>query len=408
MKQPNKTNCRRSLPAFCIILLLSSICSGQDHTELYCIAGKKYTTGKNSISESFSSYISPPVVYYITDEDWNAESRDLSLNMINTESGKKDSFILHIPTTIIINELPDISLNSDYLILTDDEQFSLYRFKKSGKQFNFVNEIKLPEKCSGKNVKYLSKNKFLLYCFYNFHPSDNTYNSNLGIYDAEKDSIIRFIHPEMPCIGFSHFPKEWLTNNDNTIALASPCGYKIDFYNFNLELKGSINPQTSEIKNYRSIDKISFETSPDFIHPKLLIEKMLLLKDTVSRIEKIYFVNNSTLLVSSTGKDLGNDQRRIDLWDIDHKLKPVFCNAKNRIEVPVNDTLDPEHLPIPINSCDDLEIKNNIIYAFNNEDYISDKKIKMSDFLQLKNQYYETNDPIYSIQQFILPRIPVH
>jgi hypothetical protein len=368
--------------------------------KLNCEQLKCLPTSKISISYIAESFISPPYVYYFTDVDWNDKKRELSVFSVNTNTNKTDSLVLKIPASIIINSLPKIALNENYLILTDDEKFDVYRFHKTKDTYSYVNKIKLPPYSVGGNVRWLSKNLFLLSSNYNQHPADKLFNTNLGVYDAEKDQIKKFIHPELPCIGFSHLVNSWITNNDNRIALAAPCGYKIFFYDFELNLVDSINYHPKE--NWEDLpgNTIPFETNPAKSNPKLIIEKLMHLEDSISRIEMIFFVNNSTLLVSSGGNGADENQRRIDLWKIGFLEKPNYTDPVKVIDYSQDDTIDVKNTPLFLLSPLNLDIKNSTLYTFNPEEFIPVKKTTANEFNLLKDQYYEKNDPHYSIQLY--------
>jgi hypothetical protein len=389
--------CRRQLIAFCILSLSCNILLADTGTKIACQMIKSKQTGKSSMTNQLKSFLDPPFIYYFTEEEWNDSDRVLKIFSWHTQSEKSDSIILNIPSNIIINHLPDIAINDEYMILTDDEYSDLYRFKKIKNTYRFVNKLTLPPRSNGKNVSVLKENLFLLECIYNFHPDSETHTVNIGIYDAAKDKIINFIHPPLPCIAFSHLPNKWIAFNNERIALAYPCSYKIVFYDLKLNKTDSIefNPGNS----WRDIpgNKIPVETDPSKINPKILIDHLQKMQDTVTRIERIFFLDNQTLLVSSYGSQPNNTSRRIDVWKTDKLKSPVFSGYAMGINFAGEDSIIINALPPPLQSTACI-IKNNTIYSIQKDDFLPATNMTINEFTQQKDLYYENNDPQFLIQ----------
>ncbi len=391
----NKHFCRRRIIAFCI--LLSGVHAAMAQKNIAISPVKNIGTGKSSVINMISSCIATPFVYYFTNEEWNSENRRLKIYSVNTTNERRDSFEITLPASITINDLPEISVSDNYLLLCDDEHFDFYRFIKSNGKFIFSNKIDLPKKACGRYMKALGNDKFLLYTIYNFHPADKRNNANIGIYDAKNDKILKFIHPEVPCIGFSHLTKSWVTTSDKYIALANPCGYKIRLYDFNLNVVDSIDYTGAVDWNNLPGNKIPVETDPSKIHPKLLIDQLLLMQDTISRIEKISFINDSQLLVSSTCKNCGNEKRRIDVWMLNKWEKPYLTIPSFPVSYSVNDTIDIENAPLMLYHATKSEANDNLIIQVRDDDFYPKQNIPVKEFNHLKDLYYEKNDPQFSI-----------
>jgi hypothetical protein len=285
------------------------------------------------------------------------------------------------------------------LILLDDAYFNYHRFEKKNGKFIYINTIELPPHSAGKNMKVIEDNKFLFYSIYNFHPDQLINNTTIMIYDAAENKIQNCIHPDLPCIAFSHLPHEWIAINKNRIALSDPCGYKIRFYDFALNIKDSIVYHPSNWKDLTA-NKIPFETSSAKIHPKLLIDKLLAFEDTISRIEKIEFVNNSRLLVSSTCLNCGENKRRIDIWNMGNYSSPVYTRNALPIEYSDSDNINIDTIPLKLNHASNILFKDNLMYSVNDEDFEINRSMTVKEFNHQKDIFYETHDPYFSIAAY--------
>ena len=388
----SNSTCRRQIFVFCIFFMTTIIAHAQTAEWK-----KSLSLGKSSLENRFRFYIKDATVFYFTTEDWDESTRMLKVSSLETTSSKRDSFIVSIPETVIFYDLPEIALNDDFLIMTDEEKMDIYRFWKTGNTYKFLNKIILPPHTNGQFVSFLKKNLFLVQCLYNFHPLDSTNNTNLGIYDAATDKILNFIHPDLPCIGFTHLDMSYVTNSDNLIAVANPCGYKIVLYDFNLKAKDSIDYTPKTGWTALPGNKIPGETDPSKIHPKLLIDNLVALKDSVSIIEKIFFINNDYLLISATGKSYGDNNRRIDYWNIKNSKSPAYSFPKAKIYYNENDTIQLKKCPLILNECKRSIIHNNLIYTLNDDDFFPEDNQLFKIFNNKKNIYYEDNTPNFSV-----------
>jgi hypothetical protein len=390
----SNNSCRRQMIAFCIFSFIWNLVSGQGKTDITVRQLKNIRLTKTSVINQISSFISPPLVYYFTNDEWDTKSRILKIYCTNINNSSTDSFEVDIPNKIEV-DFPEITISDNFLILLDDYNFNYHRFEKKNGKYIYQNTIELPPHSAGKNMKVLAGDNFLFYSIYNFHPDKQMNNTSLMIYSAKKNQILSFIHPFVPCIGFSHLINDWIAINNNRIALADPCGYKIRLYDFNLILQDSIvfkNAAWNELSN----NKIPFETDPSKIHPKLLIDKLLVLQDTISRIEKIEFISDSKLLVSSTCKTCGKNKRRIDIWNIGKWKTPVY-STNFPIGYSESDSIYPNNIPLEINSTSNILFKDNFIYSVIDEDISIKQSMTFKEFNQQKDLYYETNDPYFTI-----------
>ncbi len=396
---------RRQLFAFCSLLFLFFNLAAQTESKIQCSLIKHFTLGKQSLENKISADIHEDVLYFLTQNDCNKTENKLIIHKITIAEERWDSLIINYPSDILIRFIPKFSISNKYLILIDDERSDIYRFIKKGNTFVFLNRVNLPQKYASEHVRHLTKSQFLFHSIYNYHPDENQYNTNFAIYDAERDAIINAIHPDLPCIGFSHLTSSWVANSKTKIAVASPCGYKIFLYDFKLKMLDSIVLNNPQNWNNLPDNTIPFETNPSKIHPKILIDKLIKLNDTISRIEKIFFPDENTLLISSFNGKNNKNAKRIDVWNI--KTKPYLISSfeNQKINFYDTDTINYSSLPIPLNSPEYLSVNNYSLYAINEEDYFPENNILYKDYKNSKEIYYENHDPQYSIAiyKFCIP-----
>ena len=210
---------------------------------------------------------------------------------------------------------------------------------------------------------------------------------------------------ELPCVAFCHLEKSWVDINDKLIAVANPCGYKITLYDFELNVVDLIKPVRK--KDWKDIQNniLPFETNLYKVNPKTVIDNLLLMQDTISRIEKIFFINRSTLLVSWTGIGCLKNKRKIDVWKIKNRVNSTNSGILTSINYADSDTINLNNVPISLNDRSNIKIENNIVYTINDEDFIPEKDMTVKEFNHLKDLYYEKYDPQFTIgiYKIILP-----
>jgi hypothetical protein len=384
------SECRRMFSCILLLLLISAICRAAEPG--YSIIDIS-NTGKSSLGKSYRYTITGDTVYWFTNDECNESKSELKIIATSTMTKLSDTIRIKIPGEIEITDLPAIAISGNYLILIDDYLYNQYRFVRDNKQFRFLNMIRTVEGCPVNKIESIGNNKFLFSCIYNFTPDQKNHNTNLAIYDAATDQLGTFIHPDMPCIAFSHLEQHWIAHNETTIALAMPCDYKIMLYDMGLNVRDSIVFNQPGWKNPPG-NKLPFITDPSQVHPKLIIDKLISLTDTFSRIEGIYFADDSTLVASSLNRKKQNKQ--IDFWNIKNKLRPAVTGF-SKCEYENEDTITAVR-PLGLLTGEfESEIFNRKIITFSREEFNPVTNMRYADFKKLQNEYYENNDPHYSI-----------
>ncbi len=399
MKIIRKKSCRRHLVVFCMLIITVHLGNAQKTNFPISSILTRFNTGKNSIENRLKSCFLYPNLYYYTSEDWNEEKRMMKFYSFNTTNQHLDSFTVKIPAEIVFMNLPAFSINSNFLIFIDESRFDMYHFTKKENTYVYEKIIKKNVECAAQDITPLEQNKFLISSFYNWHPDDPWEKSNLFIYDAEKRAITKIAHPQMACLELKVFKTNLVTVSSDRIYLADPCGYKIKCYNFELEQVNEINYNPPGSWTNLPGNKIPGETDVSKIHVKLLIDKLLLMRDTIAMIENIFSINKNMLLVSSSISSNRNI-KRIDLWDKQSTKKPIFTNESVNVSWEGSHYIDTNSLPFFLKDPISYYIKDNFLYTVDETDFYPPKNSTLQEFNFNKDKYYEKNDPTYTISTF--------
>jgi hypothetical protein len=355
-------------------------------------------TSLSALEPIISSSVTPHEIFYSTPELFDSASRVLQINKLNTQDFKQEKKYCHIPKQIFIAGAPMFCINGSYLLLQDDETLELNLFKNKSDTFKFICKIIPPERTKYFEMLPLGKEQFLLIDLYNHHPSEDKFNTSLSVYEPSLNRISITIHPDLPCIAWSHFPKKWVTLNDSSIFLSEPCGTIIHEYDHSLKPKATIElPAMASWKNLPA-NRFPFETSPDKIHPKLLIDELKTINRRVNRIENITAVDDSLLIISCTGADSLDASKKIAfLYNPKTKqfwAQPITCfsttamNSSSKINSSIETILNSAWSGISRS------------ITIDNDSFIPQTGLTQEENEQLKNKYYETHDPEFIFKAY--------
>lgn len=364
-----------------------------------------YKTNLSSIDATIKICSFKNTVAFSTPQLFDSSTNRLEIRVAEVPKCTTHSLIGIIPISLGIHQVPDISLNRDYLILQDFESFGLFVFKINQNTFEYQGQIQLPEKCQILNVYPIDEKRFLLTDIYNHHPLDSNYNVSLCIYDATLDSITAEIHPEIPCIALSHLEHQWTNFNSKYIFLAEPCGNSI--HRFDLNLKNEKIIQFKEPSNWINLsnNKIPFETSPAKVHPKIVIFKLLDLLPKFNRIEAIKTINDSLTEITCSTTD-----------SINIKIKQaIFYNSNQDIFTRNFQTYSTEIFGNTQNSSDEqfFNLSNanwigeNKCFTLSDDSFLVNSNLSKTENESNKEIYYQTNDPefVFKIYNLNLSRV---
>lgn len=341
------------------------------------------STGIPSIDPQNRISISEKCFAFVTSESWNLDKRELKINKMDLETYVLSNIVVKVPTSLKILQCPAIALSDSFLLLQDDYNLNWFLFKLVYGEFKLLEPIEMPLNTMAFNCRVISSGLFLMTDIYNHHPFDKVKNTSLAIYNASERKFITVIHPEIPCIGLSHFPQKWITNSKDFITLAEPCGNQILIFDKSLTLIRTLKLPVSE--NWKNLpgNKIPMETSPEIINPKELIEKINPILNTFTRIETLQFINDSTLMIQCTGST--TPENELFIYDLKHNK---FCKGN---EIPM--LKDQRFSLHPWQ-----EFKNGRCITLEEDNYISDQSLSPEENEIRKNNFYETNDPEFIIR----------
>lgn len=380
---------RGAFKALCLLLLFSA----EIHAE--GIRDTLILTHEISVDPLQRSSISESEFAFITAKSWNMNNREMTFSIIDLKTLKLRLTKIKIPTSIKILQCPTFCMNNLFLLIQDEYDLDWFLFKNIAGEFKFIEKLSLPKKTMAFNARVLNNHLFLLTDIYNHHPLDSTFNTSLCIYDAFKRKVIRTIHPDVPCIGLSHFPQNWISQNAKFIALAEPCGNKIQLYDLDLKLIRTINLPTTE--NWVNLpgNKLPIETSPLVIEPKSLIEELIPIMKTFSRIKTIHFANDSLLIVSCNSPDSSIDSNENYIYNVfDNKFQ-----SPNSISISYPETKTDRVKPkktFDINP--NQQIRSGVCISLESENFIMDPNLTLEENEINKNNFYEKNDPEFIIR----------
>jgi hypothetical protein len=202
------------------------------------------------------------------------------------------------------------AVSGSYLFIPGSDKHRIFR-KKNRNRFTETASFSA-HKFHFTQAFPLEQGLLFLACLYNYHRLDDTARFKLAVYDPEKEQFTASIfHNNYPGIEFTHLPNHLIDARKNEIAVAQTLTYKIHFYNKNLRCIDSISRQ---IDDWVSWDQ-DLHGKKYGIYVKSLISDILKIDNHISRIERINYLNDSTLLVlyRMPGAD-STDTRVIDIW----------------------------------------------------------------------------------------------
>lgn len=352
-------------------------------------------TKEISIDPLNRSSISDNQFAFITSNSWNIKKRELFITNIDLKTFTKIKIKVLVPTSIKILQCPSFCLNDSFMLIQDEYDLEWFLFKNVSGEFKLIEKIILPSKTKAFDARVLNNHMFLFSDLYNHHPKDSLYNTSLCVFDARSRKIMKVIHPELPCIGLSHFPQNWISQNRELIALADPCGNKIRIYDFQLSQIRTIQlPTTSTWINLPG-NKIPIETSPSQMNPKELIEKFGPMLSTFSRIETIHFANDSLLLISCNETDTANYENLNFVYNAKINAfissKSIFISEKRKIQNSGRSELTFQLNPHQM-------IRNGICISLEEDNFIPNPTLTAEENEINKNKFYENNDPEFIIR----------
>ncbi len=185
-------------------------------------------------------------------------------------------------------------LTNNHIVLyhiNEKNELTLERYEKNTDNYNVCKSL-------GEN--------FFLYVNYKFHPLDAKYQHVWAIYDLKNQKINKQMVMPIFDINYTFFVNSWIDTYGDKIAYAHSSEYKIYFFNESLTKTDSIispNPIIDVSENFNELDLGSREGISNFRK----------IDDSLNtRIRKVFFVNDSSLLILLKIKN--SDSLQLDVW----------------------------------------------------------------------------------------------
>ena len=251
-------------------------------------------------------------IYY---PNWK-ENDSIHFLKINLKTHKKEVVNINLPGISFKVASPviiDFDINKNALVVYfSSNSFSYFKNTKNGYVFDFIE----PLQGSFSAIRLLPEDQLLIYNNYNSHPKDNPDRTILHVYDCKNHKIIYTNKPRFNAIQFSHFsPNQWLDVSSKNIVFAQTTSYSMAFFNFKLNVTNNF---MSKEKNWVYADTIrikALESVKPALNAKGFIENLMPMEDSVCRIEAVYFLNDTKLLVRKIPAN-AKQKNRIRTYDI--------------------------------------------------------------------------------------------
>lgn len=301
------------------------------------------------------------------------------LNLLNKNN---DSIKVALPknNSIMRWSINALEFNSDYLGIMAD---SIYVFDLSLNSFRTFNRHRSDD------FKILDDKKLLLYKNYNSHPLDDSIKTKILKYDILSGTLEKSVTPSFKYILYTHFVQDYFAYSKRKLAFAQTIPYNIDIYsttNLTVQktISGSLINQDTVLQ---SIDNLHL-TSLKNHNAKKNYASLKSIDSNTSRIEKIFFLDDTHLLVSKKFPESNNfDKRLLDVWE--YKSNSWHCVIKDQMHKEIffdnDETISSTTLPLNLTYSSKIFFDNNTVYTVN-----SKIPPKMNILVKERDAYYDT------------------
>jgi hypothetical protein len=403
MSRPNNNSflfqCLFFISAGIIILLQTA--SGQANDFLKLKYDSTVTLKVQSIDNVLYSSFSDSVLAYSSGEDIDTASRTIKIYSYNIFTGDTFSAKIKIHSLGEFGYLNQIMLTKKFLIFLFDDRILVYKRVKS--KFEFQNLIvRLIDQFNA--IASLPNEQILFYSIYNYHPKSCRYKTNFLIYDPVNDVITNVFHPDLSSLAFSHFKSSWVATNGDKIAIANPGKYNIKFYDTKFKALDSISYMDTSWKGLENYE-LPFNTKPEEVNPKTIIDSILNFQNYISRVEQIYFPGADHVWVVSKTPFQEDVKRRIDFWTRTKKRWTLDKTIENYSCVEADsDTINFSNSKLDFYADLPIYFSNNTIIKVSEDDFSLKEGVPFYEFKNMKNNFYKKNEPHYAIEIFTIKK----
>ncbi len=340
-------------------------------------------------------------VYYL----WFDERNNLSVSRYMLTDRKVSSVYVSYPNDIDLKTslIWDISVNKDFFLILSADAVVVFKFIGID-TLEFLQSISLTEPFTKIVLNKESPYKLFLCRCYNYkRPDSNFAKVKISVVDFPSLQEEKHISPEFDAIEMSHFfPNLWYDVNPsgNLIAFANTLKYKIFIYDSNLTSKFTFYTAKSNWKKLELDLKKVDENKPAKEIIKLLEPYV---KKGFSRIRKIHFIDDSTLIVfyHSDAKVRGiGFFDYYDIWRIGRDTSKIIFENSTDVLTPNSEIIEKQNFPL-FGISNNLKFDNGYAVSlgiFASYDVIFNEKISYQQLLRTNlEKYYENNIPTFQL-----------
>lgn len=231
---------------------------------------------------------------FILPEIYFPSNGQLSIFYLSLANGDTGSFLLNNPDKITFNYGSDLAINGSGkgIILTHEKIY--YIGKNASGNFNILNTI--PNEESFTVVEPGPANNFTLEKFYNHHTKDQEIKVHLVVLNPERGVFESELLPNPDGVPMTNLIHQFISYSKNKVFITQTFEPKIRIYNRQLQNIDSIE-WTPKIWTPIGKEGIPFSTSMDGENPKGVIMQISNFDEKISRIEKIFALSDSAILV---------------------------------------------------------------------------------------------------------------
>ncbi len=318
---------------------------------------------------------------------------------LNLAGGTIDSLYLPFPATATATgwSADDIAIDDKYIAVVMD---STYLFTNGNAKVpsKFITAINSMHCYS---AWFADTDRLVFRKIYNNHPKDDSVNTKLLLYDISKRAIVKYIHPEFNYISYTHLVNNFTDKSDEYIAIAQTIPYKIKLLRLSsfeegAELHGNdFSNDPTVIHTIDSLDKGAYKTNG--IKEVLYAMRKT---DSISRIEKVHFLDNDHIIVSKTVPNGRWERRLIDVWQRKGKSwRLVVTDQLEQMENNSDYTITAASFPLNLTYSDKMMFANGHIYQLSTKVGPA-MNITSSDYKKQMDSFYETNPLNYYLWDY--------
>jgi hypothetical protein len=251
--------------------------------------------------------------------DLNHFDKGLDFYRINLQNYQIDSFFIKIPPAYITKMHPSDLLSSfitnDSFAIVELYGKDLLFFKKdSNNTFNFVKAIN-NKFCFRNEFFVLNDSNFLLVNISDYNILDCNYKTVIGILNSKTFDIDKnIVFSKYKGIEFAKNLHKWVDVSKNLIVFCEPTSFIVNIFDHKLNLLDKFN-----------IKKETESTFPEIYKPNKIPKS--------DRIEKIYLINDSTLLISIINDSISANEREVQIWKLG-KINTLISKSILNIQMP--------------------------------------------------------------------------